>query len=301
MTESFAGRLKLVTINAGSFRGFFGSSKKTEPVYVVADAAAQKVVVFDDAQKDTKTTIDCNATPTSVEHDTTNDHGMLLKAGDERVALAAASGSEQSRWMEAFQRAGATIRRATTIDPTLAKSFFELESYDMAGNCVPMETYHGRLNYTQLVELDNKYRDQGLQILAYPCNQFGGQEPGSHAEIQAFAAGFNATFPLFEKADVNGENTQPVFAYLKSKLTGTLGSSIKWNFTKFLVDRHGQPFKRYSPQTAPMDFEADILELLSRHAESFFELSSKRTDGVEISMAAYTGRVCLVVNVASKM
>ncbi|KDO33923.1 hypothetical protein SPRG_01802 [Saprolegnia parasitica CBS 223.65] len=263
-TSSVSGRLKRLTLDKGRFRGFFGSCVKTDTVHVVADAAEKKITITNEAQTVTHTTFDCNTQATSVEPDAASAHAMLLKSGDERVTVAAASAPEQSSWMEAFQRAGATIRRATTIDPTLAKSFFELESYDMQGHCVPMETYRGRLNYTQLVELDNKYRDRGLQILAYPCNQFGGQEPGTNEEIMAFVAGFNATFPFFEKADVNGDNTQPVYAYLKSKLTGTLGSAIKWNFTKFLVDRNGQPFKRYSPQTAPMDFEADILQLLDQ-------------------------------------
>ncbi|OQR82147.1 phospholipid hydroperoxide glutathione peroxidase [Thraustotheca clavata] len=248
--SSVVGRLKLLTIS----KGFFGSSKKTEPVVVVANSTQQKVFVFDSTEQVNKQTLDCAAAPTSVEAD--NSFGMQLKSGEENINFIAENSTEQTSWIEAFQRAGATIRRAMTVDPTQLKSFFELTSYDMQGLT--------KLNYTQLVELDNKYRDQGLQILAYPCNQFGGQEPGTNAEILEFAAGFGAKFPIFEKADVNGDNTQPVFTYLKSKLTGTLGSSIKWNFTKFLVDRQGQPFKRYSPQTAPFDFEADIVELLSK-------------------------------------
>ncbi|RHY00482.1 hypothetical protein DYB25_006030 [Aphanomyces astaci] len=150
-------------------------------------------------------------------------------------------------------------------DPTKAKSFFDLAATDMEGNIVPMSKYRGRVfNYTQLAELDTKYRDKGLQILAFPCNQFGGQEPGTNEEIMDFVKGFGITFPFFAKCDVNGSGTVPVFQYLKHHLGGLLGNFIKWNFTKFLVDCNGQPYQRYSPQTAPNDFEADIVELLTK-------------------------------------
>ncbi|ETW07860.1 hypothetical protein H310_02281 [Aphanomyces invadans] len=154
-------------------------------------------------------------------------------------------------------------------DPTQAKSFFDLAATDMQGNVVPMATYRGRvcltqLNYTQLAELDTKYRDKGLQILAFPCNQFGGQEPGTNEEIMDFVKTFGISFPFFAKCDVNGSNTIPVFQYLKHNLGGLLGNFIKWNFTKFLVDRNGLPFQRYNPQTAPFDIEADIVELLGK-------------------------------------
>ncbi|RHY34330.1 hypothetical protein DYB32_001010 [Aphanomyces invadans] len=121
-----------------------------------------------------------------------------------------------------------------------------------------------QLNYTQLAELDTKYRDKGLQILAFPCNQFGGQEPGTNEEIMDFVKTFGISFPFFAKCDVNGSNTIPVFQYLKHNLGGLLGNFIKWNFTKFLVDRNGLPFQRYNPQTAPFDIEADIVELLGK-------------------------------------
>ncbi|OQS04125.1 glutathione peroxidase [Thraustotheca clavata] len=106
--------------------------------------------------------------------------------------------------------------------------------------------------------MDTKLRARGLEILAFPCNQFGGQEPGTSEEILAFVAKFGVTFPLFEKADVNGDDTQEVYKFLKAHLPG----DITWNFAKFLVDCHGQPVKRYDPKTAPFDLEDDILALL---------------------------------------
>lgn len=114
-----------------------------------------------------------------------------------------------------------------------------------------------------MVELDQKYRDAGLQILAFPCNQFGKQEPGTPEEIKAFVKKFNVEFPLFEKADVNGSHTRPVFGYLKSQLAGSFGSFIKWNFTKFLIDRTGKPVARYGPKDAPFSFEQEIQALLA--------------------------------------
>jgi len=101
-------------------------------------------------------------------------------------------------------------------------------------------------------------------VLAFPCNQFGGQEPGTNAEIKAFAQGkCPSTFPLFDKVDVNGENQSPLFAFLKGRQGGGLfGSDIMWNFGKFLVDRQGTVVARYGPQEAPTSFEDKIVELL---------------------------------------
>ncbi|VDL91678.1 unnamed protein product [Schistocephalus solidus] len=107
-------------------------------------------------------------------------------------------------------------------------------------------------NYRQLQKLYTTYADQGLRILAFPCNQFGSQEPGTNEQIKNFAvAKYHVTFDLFDKVDVNGPNAHPIFAYLQEALTGLLTNSIKWNFTKFLVDRHGRPHSRYSPTTDP--------------------------------------------------
>jgi len=117
--------------------------------------------------------------------------------------------------------------------------------------------------YPQLQELYLKYQDRGLVVLGFPCNQFGKQEPGTNEEILSFVKEkYNVTFPILDKIDVNGTNAHPIFLFLRAKLTGTLGSSVKWNFTKFLCNRQGIPKLRYSPPTKPLSFEADIIKLL---------------------------------------
>jgi len=107
--------------------------------------------------------------------------------------------------------------------------------------------------------------DQGLEILAFPCNQFGRQEPKSNQEIKAFAESKGASFPLFEKINVNGSKAHPIYTFLRAKIGGIMGSSIKWNFTKFLCDRNGTPVERYSPPTKPSDIKNDILEILNKN------------------------------------
>lgn len=118
--------------------------------------------------------------------------------------------------------------------------------------------------YKGLEDLYKKYQDQGFIILAFPCNQFGGQEPGSNQEIQSFCSlNYGVDFPVLGKIDVNGDKADPLFKYLKEQAPGILGSElIKWNFTKFLVNKDGKVVKRYSPQTDPKDIETDIKSLL---------------------------------------
>jgi len=106
--------------------------------------------------------------------------------------------------------------------------------------------------------------DQGLEILAFPCNQFGRQEPKSNADIKIFTASRGVTFPLFEKINVNGSKAHPIYNFLRAKIGGIMGSSIKWNFTKFLCDRDGNPIERYAPPTKPYEIKKDILELLNK-------------------------------------
>jgi len=96
--------------------------------------------------------------------------------------------------------------------------------------------------------------------LGFPCNQFGGQEPGTASEIKEFVKKYNVQFDLFSKIDVNGKNTHPLWSYLKKEQGGTLVDMIKWNFTKFLIDKNGQPVKRYAPNTEPKDIEPDLLK-----------------------------------------
>ncbi|MDD2992265.1 MAG: glutathione peroxidase [Pygmaiobacter sp.] len=117
--------------------------------------------------------------------------------------------------------------------------------------------------YTGLQELYAKYADKGLEILDFPCNQFAGQAPGSNEDIHTFCTGrFGVTFPQFDKIDVNGENEAPLYTFLKSQKGGLMGGRIKWNFTKFLVDRDGNVVARFAPTKVPADFEAKIAALL---------------------------------------
>jgi len=109
-----------------------------------------------------------------------------------------------------------------------------------------------------MAELHNSYADKGLRILAFPCNQFGGQEPGTNADIKEFALARGAKYDLFSKIDVNGDNAHPLFKFMKAKQQGFLGNAIKWNFSKFLVDTEGVPVKRYGPTTKPLSCAKDI-------------------------------------------
>jgi len=118
--------------------------------------------------------------------------------------------------------------------------------------------------YAGLQTLYEKLEPQGLTVLGFPCNQFGAQEPGAAAEIGAFCQkNYGVSFPMFEKVEVNGAGAHPLFQYLRKQERGILGTeNIKWNFTKFLVDRAGEPVARYAPQTKPEDLEAPIRKLL---------------------------------------
>jgi glutathione peroxidase len=114
--------------------------------------------------------------------------------------------------------------------------------------------------YAGLEALYNKYHDKGFEILGFPCNQFGSQEPGDEAEIKNFCElNYHVTFPLFAKIDVNGDDTHPLYKYLKSEEKGIFGTeAIKWNFTKFLIDREGKILKRFAPQTKPEDLDSEV-------------------------------------------
>jgi len=108
------------------------------------------------------------------------------------------------------------------------------------------------------VNVYNKYRSKGFEVLAFPCNQFGGQEPGSNSEVKAFASKYGAKFPLFAKIDVNGGGTHPFYKYLKDTKGSFPSSDIKWNFGKFLVDKDGNCVKRYAPTDSPLSIAGDI-------------------------------------------
>ncbi|UFJ43367.1 glutathione peroxidase [Brevibacillus humidisoli] len=126
-----------------------------------------------------------------------------------------------------------------------------------ASNCGFTPQYQG------LQRLYETYMDQGFVVLAFPCNQFGGQEPGTAAEIESFCSrNYGVTFPVFDKVDVKGANAHPLFRHLTSEAPGLLTKQIKWNFTKFFIDREGTVVKRYAPATDPAQIEEDIQRLL---------------------------------------
>ncbi|KAJ0264795.1 phospholipid hydroperoxide glutathione peroxidase 6 [Hirschfeldia incana] len=164
---------------------------------------------------------------------------------------------------------------AATSSP---KSVHDFTVKDAKGNDVDLSTYKGKAllivnvasqcgltnsNYTELAQLYQKYKDHGFEILAFPCNQFGSQEPGSNEEIVQFACTrFKAEYPIFDKVDVNGDKAAPIYKFLKSSKGGLFGSGIKWNFSKFLVDKDGNVVDRYAPTTSPLSIEKDLKKLL---------------------------------------
>jgi glutathione peroxidase len=159
----------------------------------------------------------------------------------------------------------------------MENSIYQFSAKSLQGKEISLETYKGKVilvvntaskcgltpQYEGLENLYEKYKDDGLIILGFPCNQFGNQEPGTEKEIsEGCLVNYGVTFQMFSKIEVNGENTHPVFKYLKDKLPGFPGKKIKWNFTKFLVDRNGVPVKRFSPTTVPEKLITDIEKLL---------------------------------------
>jgi len=143
----------------------------------------------------------------------------------------------------------------------------ELENY--RGKAMLIVNTASKCGFTSqfkgLEGLYEKYNDQGLEVLGFPCNQFLKQDPGSESEISEFCTlNYGVTFPMFSKIDVNGTNTHPLYQHLKSEAKGLLGSEkIKWNFTKFLVDKEGKVLKRYAPNLEPKEITADIEKILA--------------------------------------
>jgi len=156
-------------------------------------------------------------------------------------------------------------------------SIYDYKVETASGESVSLEKYKGQVilivntaskcgftvQFEGLEKLYESYKDKGFVILGFPCNQFANQEPGSDKDIQSFCSlNFGVTFPVFKKINVNGEDAHPLYKYLKEQKKGAFGSKIKWNFTKFLVDKEGKVVKRYSPNKKPKDFEKDIVNLL---------------------------------------
>tara|TARA_Y100001972_G_scaffold101133_1_gene125876 strand:- start:146 stop:625 length:480 start_codon:yes stop_codon:yes gene_type:complete len=155
---------------------------------------------------------------------------------------------------------------------------FDFTAQDIAGKDVDLSQYKGKVllivntaskcgftpQYKGLQAVFEKYRERGFEVLGFPCNQFGHQEPGDEAQISEFCElNFGVDFPLFGKIDVNGDDAHPLYRHLKEEAPGLLGSkAVKWNFTKFLVNRDGQVVKRYAPTDKPESLAKDIEKLL---------------------------------------
>jgi glutathione peroxidase len=164
------------------------------------------------------------------------------------------------------------------MSKSMSKSLYEIPVVDIHGKEQKLDKYKDRVllivntaskcgftpQYKGLEAVYKKMHDRGLEVLGFPCNQFGAQEPGDEQQIESFCEiNYGVTFPLFAKIDVNGDNTAPLYKYLKSEKPGLLGSeAIKWNFTKFLVDRSGKVVERYAPNVEPEAIAGDIEKLL---------------------------------------
>lgn len=157
--------------------------------------------------------------------------------------------------------------------------FYQFTARSLQGKEISMDNYKGKIvlvvntaskcgftpQYEGLESLYKKYKDKGLVILGFPCNQFGNQEPGSEKEIsEGCLINYGVSFPMFSKIEVNGGNAHPIYKYLKDKLPGFFGKKIKWNFAKFIIDSNGIPVKRYSSGTKPEQLVKDIEKLLKQ-------------------------------------
>jgi glutathione peroxidase len=161
----------------------------------------------------------------------------------------------------------------------MTETIYQFSTTSLQGKPIHLKEYKGKVilvlntaslcgltpQYTGLQKLYDTYKDQGLVIIGFPCNQFRGQEPGDEAQISSNClVNYGVTFPMMHKVDVNGPNTDPIFVYLKNCLPGLLGmKDIKWNFGKFLIGKDGVPVKRFAPTTEPKGLEKDIQNLLN--------------------------------------
>lgn len=187
-------------------------------------------------------------------------------------ALDVEGAHKQSELLYSLTSDSDTCQRSTMTNPENwkeASSIYDFTVNNIKGDPVSLEKYKGNVciivnvasqcgyatnHYKELGELYDEYGEsKGLKILAFPCNQFANQEPGDAAEICSFISSKNIKFDVFEKVNVNGGDAHPLWKYLKHKQGGTLGDFIKWNFTKFVIDRNGQPVARYGPNTSPKE------------------------------------------------
>ena len=161
----------------------------------------------------------------------------------------------------------------------MTKNIYEFTCEDSLGQKIELSSYQGKVllivntasqcgftpQYEGLEKLQQLFSDENFSVLAFPCNQFGGQEPGTNEEITEFCKlNYNNNFPIFSKVDVKGNNAHPLFSFLTQERKGLLGTeNIKWNFTKFLVNKEGEPVSRYAPSTTPDKIQSDIEKLLN--------------------------------------
>lgn len=163
-------------------------------------------------------------------------------------------------------------------DKNTGSNFYQFNATSLEGKDINMKNYTGKVvlivntaskcgftpQYEGLETLYKKFSSKGLVILGFPCNQFASQEPGNAEEISKFCTlKYGVTFPMFAKIEVNGDNAHPLYKFLKKALPGTITNEIKWNFTKFLLDRKGNPVQRYAPNVKPEEITADIEKLLA--------------------------------------
>lgn len=160
----------------------------------------------------------------------------------------------------------------------MSQSVYDFKVRNIEGNEVPLSDFQGKAllivnvaskcgftpQYKELEEVYRSLKDNGQEVLAFPCNQFGEQEPGDPEEIKNFCSlNYDVTFPLFSKVDVNGSKEEPLFKFLKDSLPGILGTkAVKWNFTKFLVDKNGRPVARFAPNDKPKSLVDEIKKVL---------------------------------------
>ena len=171
-----------------------------------------------------------------------------------------------------------SILSLTAQNSKSTMNFYQFKAKSLQGKEISMKDYAGKVvlivntaskcgftpQYEGLEKLYKDNKDKGLVILGFPCNQFANQEPGSAEEISKFCTlNYNVDFPMFMKIDVNGDKADPLYKYLKTELPGTMGNEIKWNFTKFLLDRNGKPIQRYGSATKPENITEDIEKLLA--------------------------------------
>lgn len=175
-------------------------------------------------------------------------------------------------WLILFTNCNSPMKKENT-----PLNFYDLKAENIKGEFIGMENYRDSVilvvntaskcgftpQFAGLEALYQKYKDRGFVILGFPSNQFAKQDPGTNHEILEFCqTNYGVTFSMFAKIEVNGKNVHPIYSYLKSELPGTLGSRIKWNFTKFLISKDGKPVKRFAPTVKPEELESEIEKLL---------------------------------------